>query len=128
MSMKTNEEAENASSDRLPPDPLFARCPSRELISVLASKWVLLLIPLLREGPKRNGALLNTIEGISQRVLTRTLRNLEAYRLVERYDYGEIPPKVEYALTPLGQSLAAALMSLDDWVKENAYAVTSDDQ
>ena len=84
---------------------------------------MLLLIPLLRDAPKRNGVLLSSIEGISQRVLTRTLRELEAYGLVDRRDYGEVPPKVEYALTPLGQSLAVALASLDAWVRENAYAL-----
>lgn len=118
--MPTDQEV---SSDRVPPDPLSARCPSRELIGVLASKWVLLLIPLLREGPKRNGVLLSAVEGISQRVLTRTLRDLQAYGLVERYDFAEVPPKVEYSLTPLGRSLADALVSLDAWVRENAYVV-----
>lgn len=116
-------DQEVSSSDRVPPDPLSARCPSRELIGVLASKWVLLLIPLLREGPKRNGVLLSAVEGISQRVLTRTLRDLQAYGLVERYDFAEVPPKVEYSLTPLGRSLADALVSLDAWVRENAYVV-----
>lgn len=110
------------SGRREPPDPLQASCPSRELIRVLARKWVLLLIPLLREGPKRNGTLLRSIEGISQRMLTQTLRDLEAHRLVERRDHRGVPPNVEYALTPLGQSLAVALDSLDAWVRENAYA------
>lgn len=124
MTPGKSNDAANGPTGRPLPDPLVARCPSRQLIGALASKWVLLVLPLLREGPKRNGALLHAVEGISQRVLTRTLRNLERYRLVERRDYGEVPPRVEYVLTPLGHSLADALASLDAWVRENAYVVT----
>lgn len=107
------------------PNPLKANCPSRELIGVLGSKWVLLVIPLLREGPKRNADLLRSIEGVSQRMLTQTLRDLEAHRLVHRHDFSEIPPRVEYTLTPLGASLAERLQALDDWVRANAYVATS---
>lgn len=100
-------------------DPWVAACPSRELIEFLAGKWVLLLVPVLRAGPHRNAELLRKIGGISQRMLTQTLRGLEQRRLVVRRDHGEIPPRVEYALTPLGRSLADAIAVLDNWVVKN---------
>jgi DNA-binding HxlR family transcriptional regulator len=58
-------------------------------------------------------------------MLTQTLRDLEAHHLVHRHDFGEVPPKVEYALTPLGESLAERLQALDEWVRANAYVATS---
>lgn len=100
-------------------DPWAAQCPSRQLVAFLASKWVLLLIPLLREGPKRNGELMRTIGGISQKMLTQTLRELEQRRLLIRRVHTEVPPHVEYELTGLGQSLAKAISALDDWVIRN---------
>lgn len=129
MAKTTRSEARQATaSPHFPePDPRKTECPSRKLITVLGSKWVLLVIPLLREGPRRNGDLLRSIEGVSQRMLTKTLRDLEEYQLVERCDFGESPPKVEYALTALGESLATALATFDAWVRDNAYVATNGD-
>jgi DNA-binding HxlR family transcriptional regulator len=106
-------------------DPWNSSCPSRELIDTLASKWVLLLIPLLRTGSRRNNDLMRTLQGISQKMLTQTLRSLEERRIVTRHDFKEIPPRVEYGLTPLGRSLARALTGLDKWVAENYHLTTS---
>jgi DNA-binding HxlR family transcriptional regulator len=75
--------------------------------------------PLLCEGPKRNGELMRTIGGISQKMLTQTLRELEQRRLLIRRVHNEVPPHVEYELTALGQSLAKAITALDDWVIRN---------
>ena len=103
-----------------PWDPL---CPSSRLIALLASKWVLLVIPLLRQSPKRNSELLREMPGVSQKMLTQTLRELERNRLVARHDFAEVPPRVEYVLTPLGRSLATAVMALNNWVIRNYYNV-----
>jgi DNA-binding HxlR family transcriptional regulator len=97
-------------------DPWSDTCPSRDVLGLLASKWVALVIPLLRRGPKRNGELMRGIAGVSQKMLTQTLRDLERHRLIARRDYAEVPPRVEYALTPLGDSLAKTIGALDDWV------------
>lgn len=97
-------------------DPWSLSCPSREIVGILASKWVLLIVPLLRDGPKRNGDLMRAIAGISQKMLTQTLRELEHYGIVRRHNYAEVPPRVEYSLTRLGASLAEVVESLDDWV------------
>jgi len=97
-------------------DPWSANCPSRAIIDILASKWVLLLLPILRDGPKRNGDLMRAMEGVSQKMLTQTLRDLEHYGIVTRHNYAEVPPRVEYSLTRIGASLAKAVESLDHWV------------
>jgi len=97
-------------------DPWSDTCPSRDVIGLLASKWVALVIPLLRRGPRRNGELMRAIAGVSQKMLTQTLRDLERHGLVARRDYAQVPPRVEYALTPLGDSLAKTVAALDDWV------------
>ncbi len=101
------------------PDPYAALCPSREIIAVIGDKWSLLVVPLLLEGPQRNAELLRRIEGISQKMLTQTLKRLEHYNLVDRHDYGEVPPRVDYRLTPLGHSLATVISALDNWVIDN---------
>jgi DNA-binding HxlR family transcriptional regulator len=109
------------SGSRLPVDPWSDTCPSRDVIGLLASKWVLLLIPLLRRGARRNSDLMRAIGGVSQKMLTQTLRDLEGHGLVARRDYREVPPRVEYALTPLGESLAKTITAFDDWVVRHYY-------
>jgi DNA-binding HxlR family transcriptional regulator len=118
---KSVEKSSLKASIRPKANPWSASCPSRLVIEMLASKWVLLLVPLLRQGPKRNGDLIRGIPGVSQKMLTQTLRDLERSRLVTRRDFGEIPPRVEYALTPLGNSLAKAITTFDDWVIRHYY-------
>ena len=108
--------------NRPTPDPYLAECPSRKLIDVIGNKWVLLVFPLLYKGPKRSSELLREIEGISQKMLTQTLRLLEENGLVERRDYHEVPPKVDYRLTELGKSLGVLIAEVDDWVVDNFYA------
>ncbi len=107
--------------DLAPANPWSVSCPSREIIELIASKWALLVIPLLRDGPMRNNDLLRAVEGISQKMLTQTLRRLQDHALVIRHDFQEVPPRVQYALTPLGQSLAILLTALDEWVIKHYY-------
>ena len=109
----------SAARGKAPADPWSDTCPSRDVLGLLASKWVALLIPLLRRGPRRNGELMRSIAGVSQKMLTQTLRDLERHGLIARRDYAEVPPRVEYALTPLGDSLAKTIVALDDWVIRN---------
>jgi DNA-binding HxlR family transcriptional regulator len=88
-------------------------------VDLLASKWVLLLIPLLEKGPLRNAELLRLVDGVSQKMLTETLRELEAYGLVGRRNYQTVPPKVDYRLTELGKSLGHIISVLDQWVVDH---------
>jgi DNA-binding HxlR family transcriptional regulator len=93
-------------------------CPSVQALELIAGKWALRILPALENGPVRNNALLRRVGGgISQKMLTQTLRELEANGLVLRTVYDAVPPHVEYRLTPLGESLNRTLVGLDDWVK-----------
>jgi len=110
-------------AENLTPDPWNADCPSRELLALIGDKWVLLLLPKLAQSPKRNGELMRALGGISQKMLTQTLRAMERDGLIARRDFGEVPPRVEYELTELGRSLAAPVAALDRWVVERFRAV-----
>ena len=93
-------------------------CPSRKVLERVADRWAALIICALHEaGTMRNGELMRRIEGISQKMLTQTLRSLETDGLVERQVYPMVPPKVEYRLTPLGQSIYQPLYDVCRWTE-----------
>lgn len=96
-----------------------AHCPARTVLELLAEKWALLLIHMLSRGPARTSELRRQIGGISEKMLIQTLRRLERNGLVTRRAYPEVPPRVEYALTPLGASLSGPIKQLDQWVERN---------
>jgi DNA-binding HxlR family transcriptional regulator len=107
------------------PDPWNGRCPSRAVLNLIGDKWAMLIFPLLRKRPQRNSELLRQVDGISQKVLTATLRDFEVHGLVLRHDYGTVPPKVDYRLTPLGDTLADAMSVLDQWVVDHYYEIAA---
>lgn len=94
-------------------------CPVREVLDRIGDKWSLLVIARLGDGTQRFGDLLRTVDGVSQRMLTRTLRSLERDGLVTRTDYHEVPPKVEYELTPLGRTLRDPVEALSEWASQH---------
>ena len=85
------------------PDVLDAGCGSRRVLNMLADNWTILVIYALGRGTMRHGELMRTIGGISQKMLTQTLRRLERDGMVSRKVYPVVPPRVEYRLTPLGR-------------------------
>ncbi|MET8848622.1 helix-turn-helix domain-containing protein [Amycolatopsis sp. NPDC004625] len=91
----------------------------REVLDRVGDKWSLLVISTLRAGPMRFGALAEAIAGISQRMLTLTLKHLVEDGLVVRTAYAEVPPRVEYELTELGRSLVPLVMALAEWAMAN---------
>jgi DNA-binding HxlR family transcriptional regulator len=91
----------------------------RQALDLIADKWVVAALYVLSHGTKRYGELQREIGDISQRMLTRTLRDLERNGLVDRKVYPVVPPMVEYSLTPLGLTLNQVLKSLCDWSTEN---------
>lgn len=96
--------------------------PFRQFLSRLADKWSLLVIIVLLNKPKnrcRFSELKREVTGISQRMLTTTLRNLEQDGLVTRHCFPEIPPRVEYELTDLGRSIRSPIRSLFQWLEAN---------
>ena len=96
-------------------DPFDPRCPSRRVIDRIGDRWSVLVILALQDGTKRYGDLARTIGGVSQKMLTQTLRGLERDGIVTRTVYAEVPPKVEYDLTELGQTLLGPVQALTDW-------------
>lgn len=113
-----------ADDDRASGADVFSKaCPSRQALELIASKWALLIIPALSEGSVRNNELLRKIEGVSQKMLTQTLKDLERNGLVVRTDHRTVPPHVEYHLSPLGLSLSDALITLDRWAEQHHQAL-----
>ena len=98
-----------------------AECRARAVLVMLAEKWALLVIQALSAEPKRTSALRRQIGGISEKMLIQTLRRLEALGLIERRDYREVPPRVEYALTERGHSLSPVVVMFDRWVEAHAF-------
>lgn len=102
-----------------------AQCQARAVLEVLAEKWALLLVHRLARGPARTSELRRQIGGISEKMLIQTLRRLERNGFVERQAYPEVPPRVEYRLTPLGASLSGPITILDHWVEQNLPQVAA---
>ena len=92
-----------------------AACPTRLMLNRIADKWTVLVLGLLESETKRFSTLRREIGGISQKMLTQTLRGLERDGLIARMVYPEVPPRVEYTITPLGQTLAGLLGALRGW-------------
>ena len=98
-------------------------CPTRQVLDRIGDKWTALVIGVLEEEPKRFSELQRSIGGISQKMLTQTLRSLERDGLVSRTVYAEVPPRVEYALTPLGETLCAPIAAIRLWAEANIAEV-----
>jgi DNA-binding HxlR family transcriptional regulator len=102
-----------------PWDPYSAGCPTRQVIDRIGDRWTVLIVGTLASGPRRFSEIAKTILGISQKMLTQTLRGLERDGLVVRTVYPEIPPRVEYHLTPTGETLIELLGGLQEWASEH---------
>ncbi len=115
-------------------DAYLRGCASRTVLDVLANKWTCLILGALVPGRMRFGELKRRLDGISQKSLTKALRELERDGLLHRSVYPTIPPRVEYRLTDLGRSAAALVWAIRGWAEEhldeivvarNAYDVSS---
>lgn len=104
-------------------DVYAALCPGREVFDLIANKWSALAIGALEEGPQRFGAVQRRLQGVSPKVLTQTLRRLEAGGFVDRTVYPEVPLHVEYRLTDLGHSVAQPLSAVRRWVEDNLDSI-----
>jgi DNA-binding HxlR family transcriptional regulator len=93
------------------------------VLSRIGDKWSVLVISLLGEGPMRFSALKAAIDGISQKMLTATLRGLERDGYVTRTVYPTVPPRVDYALTDIGRDLLVPVRALSDWARRNRFRV-----
>lgn len=109
-----------------PKETVFdADCPAQQALERIANKWTAIVICALSKGTKRYSELQREIGGVSQKMLTQTLRNLERDGLVERKVYPVVPPKVEYSLTPLGVTLVKPLVALCKWAETHIHEIQS---
>lgn len=100
-------------------DAFMAECPTRELVDRLSNKWLGLVMAALADGPMRHGEIARKIAGVSQKMLTQTLRELERDGLATRTVTPSVPVKVEYELTALGNSLLPIMRGIKDWAESN---------
>jgi DNA-binding HxlR family transcriptional regulator len=98
-------------------------CPSRQVLDLVADKWSVIVIYVLARGKRRFGELQREVGGVSQKMLTQTLRGLERDGLVERKVYPVVPPRVEYSLSPLGETIVEPLAALCRWAEEHLWEV-----
>ncbi|WP_329343547.1 helix-turn-helix transcriptional regulator [Streptomyces sp. NBC_01352] len=105
-------------------DPYERGCPSRELLNRIGDKWTVLVLGELADGrARRFSALRARLSGVSEKMLTQTLRHLERDGLVTRTLYATVPPRVEYQLTALGQTLSEPLSALRKWSVDHMVEV-----
>jgi len=100
-------------------DVLQEQCPSRGVMEHIASRWGVLVILVLSKGTHRFSELRRAVGGVSEKMLAQTLHTLQADGFVLRTAYPEVPPRVEYQLTPLGQELSMHVAGLVGWIEKN---------
>src|SRR5204862_8114753 len=101
------------------PNAYAANCPTRQILDRVGDKWAVLILLLVRDEPMRFNALRRAIEGISQKMLSQVLKSLERDGLIKRRVIATVPVTVEYSITLLGVTLAAAVDPLRDWAEQN---------
>ncbi|BAY14306.1 transcriptional regulator, HxlR family protein [Anabaenopsis circularis NIES-21] len=107
------------------PEIFTLDCPTQQILDVIADKWSVIVLYCLAYRSRRYGEIQRCIQGISQKVLTQTLRKLERHGLVERTILSQMPLSVEYSLTSLGKTLIEPLQSLASWTREHFYEVVA---
>ena len=100
------------------PDPYAAGCPTRLLLDRIGDKWMVLTLSLIRDKPRRFNALRRDIEGMTQKMLSQTLKQMDRDGLITRTVLPTTPVSVEYAITPLGRTLATVLDGLQLWARD----------
>jgi DNA-binding HxlR family transcriptional regulator len=106
-------------------DPYRRDCPSRRLLDRIGDRWTVLVVGALDRGTRRFTEIAGEVDGISQKMLTQTLRSLERDGFVTRTAYPVVPPHVEYELTALGRSLQEPLRALEQWAVANMDAIAA---
>ncbi|MFI5909822.1 winged helix-turn-helix transcriptional regulator [Dactylosporangium sp. NPDC051541] len=106
-------------------DPYHADCPTRRILDRIGDRWTVLVVGVLGDGDARFSELRRRVEGVSQKMLTQTLRGLERDGLVRRTVHAEVPVRVEYALTDAGRTLLGPLRALQQWSIEHLGAVSA---
>jgi len=121
--MPTMTAAQRRAEDKADYDAFMAQCPSRQLLARISDKWVPLVLAALSDGPQRYSQLSRTIAGVSQKMLTQTLRSLERDGLLTRTITPTVPVTVSYELTDLGRSLQEVIGGLKAWAETHMESV-----
>jgi DNA-binding HxlR family transcriptional regulator len=119
----TQTAAQRRAQARAAYDAYMMECPARKLLERISNKWVSLILCALADGPKRYGDLARIIAGVSQKMLTQTLRSLQRDGLVARTVTPSVPVRVDYELTPLGDSLQPVVMAVKAWAERHIEQV-----
>lgn len=118
--MRNNNKSQKKQRPEPPANVLAENCPSRKIMTSLTSKWSILIFLALEDGNvKRFSELRRSIEGVSEKMLTQTLKALEENNFVKRKSYNVVPPYVEYSLTTLGMEAASKINPLSKWIEQN---------
>jgi DNA-binding HxlR family transcriptional regulator len=115
--------AQRRAAEKADYDVFLAECPSRQLLDRISDKWATLVLVGLEDGPQRYSELARRIAGVSQKMLTQTLRSLERDGLVTRTVAATVPATVTYELTPLGRSLQEVMHQLKLWAESHMASV-----
>jgi DNA-binding HxlR family transcriptional regulator len=121
--LTTRTAAQHRAEERARYDAYLATCPARKLLDRISDKWVSLVLNALSAGPRRYSDLSRTIAGVSQKMLTQTLRTMERDGLVARTVTPTVPVRVDYALTPLGGSLLPVMKAIKTWAETHIEQV-----
>lgn len=123
--MATTTAASRRKEARAAYDAFLAACPTRKLLDRISDKWVSLVLVALADGPRRYNDIARAIAGVSQKMLTQTLRTLERDGLVDRTVTPAVPVRVDYGLTPLGETLLPVMRSIKVWAEAHIEQVES---
>ncbi|WP_280220704.1 winged helix-turn-helix transcriptional regulator [Nocardia neocaledoniensis] len=123
--MSTRTAAERRAEAGAAYNAYLAECPARQLLDRIGDKWVSLAINALADGPLRYSEVNQRLAGVSQKMLTQTLRNLERDGLITRTVLPEVPVRVEYELTPLGEELLPVMRTIKSWAEQHMGQVLS---
>ena len=117
--MATRTAAQRRAEAKAEYDAFLSACPSRQVLDQISNKWVTLVLSALSDGELRYSGLARRIAGVSQKMLTQTLRELERDGLVDRRVTPSVPVRVDYSLTPLGESLMTIVQQLKSWSEQH---------
>ncbi|HCT75922.1 MAG TPA: transcriptional regulator [Micromonosporaceae bacterium] len=121
--MTTTTAAQRRRQAKIEYDAFLTACPSRQLLDAISDKWVCLTLSTLSNGSQRYSDIARHIAGISQKMLTQTLRNLERDGLIKRTVTPSVPVRVDYELTPLGRSLMPVMGAVKEWAEAHMSKV-----
>ena len=121
--MATKSAAQRRAEAKIVYDAFMATCPTRQVMATVGDKWAGLLLNAMADGPRRHGQLRVTVAGISQKMLTQTVRSLMRDGIIARTAFPSMPMRVDYRLTPLGETLLPVMRQIKAWAEQHIEEV-----